>query len=58
MRNPFHKQTRWERLIVPALALARRRGGRVAVRGAALAGAAAAAVAASAAASGARGEPS
>ena len=58
MRNPFHKQTRWERLVVPAIAIARRRGGRVAVRGAAIAGAAAAAVAASAAATAAREEPS
>ena len=58
MKNPFHKQTRWERFVGPAIVFARRRGGRVAVRGAALAGAAAAAVAASAAATAAREEPS
>ena len=58
MRNPFHKQSRWERLVIPALALARSRGSRTAVRTAAIAGAAAAAVAASAAATAARGEPS
>lgn len=54
MRNPFHKRTRWERLVVPALAFAHRRGGRAAGRTLAVAGAAAAAVAASAAASAAR----
>lgn len=56
MRNPFHKQTRWERLVVPALSFVRHRVGPVAGRTAAVAGAAAAAVAASAAATAARQE--